>query len=244
MTKTVVCVATYNERENLPDLVEEILQTVPDAHVLIVDDNSPDGTGEWIEQESKADPRLHCIRRKGKLGLGTAVITSMKYAIEGNYDYMVNMDADFSHPPRYLPDLLAGMEKDGGTDIMVASRYVSGGAIEGWPLIRRVMSKAVNTYARWMLWLPPKDCSGSFRCYRVSTLRKIDFDQVRSRGYSFFEEILWHLRRTGARFRETPFTFVDRERGESKIDTKEAISAILRISTLGMWNWLFLDLGG
>ena len=238
MPTTVVCVATYNERENLPQLLDQIFQELPETDVLVIDDNSPDGTGAWCQQRSASDQRVRCIQREGKLGLGTAVIAAMRYAIDNDYDYMVNMDADLSHPPRYLPALIAGMEADGGgADVMVASRYAPGGGVEGWPITRRLMSKAVNIYARWMLWIPPLDCSGSFRCYRVSLLRKLDFDLVQSRGYSFFEEILWHLRKAGARFREMPFTFVDRVHGESKIDTKEAMVAVLRIGTLGFRSW-------
>ena len=240
MPKTVVAVATFNERDNIPSLVEEILAQLPESLVLVIDDNSPDGTGLWCQEQAAVEHRLHCIRREGKLGLGTAVIAAMQYAIEHDFDYLVSMDADFSHPPRYLPDLVGGMESNhGAVDVMVGSRYASGGGIDGWPLKRRVMSKAVNLFARWMLWIPASDCSGAYRCYRVSLLRKIDFTQVRSKGYSFFEEILWHLRRANARFGELPYTFVDREKGESKVNSKEAVSAIARMGMLGAKTWLW-----
>jgi dolichol-phosphate mannosyltransferase len=146
------------------------------------------------------------------------------------------MDADFSHPPRYLPQLLAGMDPADGApvDVMIGSRYVPGGGVEGWPLRRHLMSRAVNCYARWMLGLTPKDCSGAFRCYRTELLRQLDFSAVRSRGYAFQEEILWHLARLGARFGETPIVFVDRQHGASKIDTGEALSALWVIFRLGL----------
>ena len=238
--RTVVCVATYNEIENLPRLVDEIFQHLPETDILVVDDNSPDGTGDWCDERGKSDPRLHCLHRSGKLGLGTATIAAMQYAIEHDYKYMLNLDADFSHPPRHLPDLLAGMENDGepAADVMLGSRYVKGGGTEGWPLHRKLMSRCVNMYARVLLGLQAKDCSGAFRCFRVELLKQLDFNAIRSRGYSFQEEILWHLKRAGARFRETPFVFVDREKGQSKIDSREAFAALWVIWRLGMRNWI------
>jgi dolichol-phosphate mannosyltransferase len=238
---TLVTLATYNEIDNLPGLVGEIFAIAPGADVLVIDDNSPDGTGAWCDERSASEPRLRCLHRAGKMGLGTATIAGMKYAIENGYRYVLNMDADFSHHPRYLPALVAGMEPsaDGpAVDVMIGSRYVAGGAIEGWPLRRHLMSRGVNTYARWLLGLTPRDCSGAFRCYRVSLLASVDFDGVRSRGYSFQEEILWHLKRLGARFGETPITFADRERGASKIDSREAWSALGNILALGGRNLL------
>jgi dolichol-phosphate mannosyltransferase len=233
-------VATYNEIENLPRLVEEIFQQLPEADLLVIDDNSPDGTGQWCEQRAAEDARVHCLHREGKLGLGTAIIAGMRYGIEHGYRYVLNMDADFSHPPRYLPDLLAGMEPQEGpaVDVMIGSRYVPGGGVEGWPLRRHVMSRGVNLYARWLLGLKPKDCSGAFRCYRTELLARLDFDAVRSRGYSFQEEILWHLKRLGARFGETPIVFVDRQQGASKIDARESGAALWVILRLGVRSLL------
>ena len=150
------------------------------------------------------------------------------------------MDADFSHPPRYLPAMIGGMDPAGGPpiDVMIGSRYIRGGGIEGWPLKRHLMSRGVNLYARWLLWLKPQDCSGGYRCYRTATLQRIEFDRVRSRGYSFQEEILWLLHRAGARFGETPIVFADREKGTSKINSKEAVAALRIILGLGMQNLL------
>ena len=236
-TTTLVTLATYNEIENLPRLVDEIARVLPAADILVIDDNSPDGTGQWCEQRAKNDPRMHCLHRSGKQGLGSAIVAGMQYAIDHGYRYVLNMDADFSHPPRFLPDLIAGMHESpgsAGVDVMIGSRYMAGGDIEGWPRRRHLMSRAVNCYARCMLGLRVRDCSGSFRCYRVERLKRLDFDEVRSRGYSFQEEILWRLKRLGARMRETPITFVERQRGASKINSQEAWEAMRVILALGL----------
>ena len=237
---TLVTVATYNEMENLPRLVEEVFRYAPQVDLLAIDDNSPDGTGQWCEQRRAEDPRVACLHRQGKLGLGTAIIAGMKYAIEHGYKYALNMDADFSHQPKYLPALLAGMDPPGRppVDVMIGSRYIPGGGVEGWPIKRHLMSRGVNLYARFLLGLSPKDCSGGFRCYRTELLAKLDFSEIRSRGYSFQEEILWRLKRLGARFGETPIIFVDRRRGTSKIDSGEALAAVKIILALGVENLL------
>jgi dolichol-phosphate mannosyltransferase len=233
--KTLVVVATYNEIENLPNLVDEIFRYLPAADLLVVDDNSPDGTGSWCDAKAAADPRVRCLHREGKMGLGSAIIAAMKYALAEGYTNVLTMDADFSHPPKCLPAMVAGMDrKDPPVDVMIGSRYVPGGGVEGWPLKRHFMSRGVNFYARWLLGLQPRDCSGNYRCYRTSILSKLDFDNIRSRGYSIQEEILWCLKRVGARFGETPIVFVDRQRGTSKINGKEAISAMRIIFSLGM----------
>ena len=240
--KTLVTVATYNEIDNLPKLVEEIFQYAPEVDILVIDDNSPDGTGQWCDRQAAEDRRIQCLHRQRKLGLGTAMIAGMQYAIEHGYEQMLNMDADFSHHPRYLPDLLAGMDPQDGppVDVMIGSRYVPGGGIEGWGFRRHLMSKGVNLYARWLLGLKPKDISGAYRCYRTEVLARLDFDRIRSRGYSFQEEILWHLKRLGARFAETPITFSDRRLGSSKINSAEAVWALWIILRLGVRNVLRL----
>src|SRR5688572_3973621 len=233
--RTLVTIATYNEIENLPQLVREIWQVEPHADILVIDDNSPDGTGQWCDRQAVQQPKLFCIHRAGKLGLGTATIAGMQYAIEHGYDFVLNMDADFSHHPRYIPAILAGMES---ADVSIGSRYCPGGGTKDWPLARRFMSWAVNTYARTLLGLTPRDTSGAFRCYRVSLLKRLDFSTIRSRGYSFQEEILWRLKRLGARMSETPIVFADRERGQSKINQREAFAALWVIFRLGVTNWL------
>jgi dolichol-phosphate mannosyltransferase len=236
--KTLVMTATYNEIENLPRLVDEIFGVAPQVDLLVIDDNSPDGTGRWCDAQSAANKKIHCLHRSGKLGLGTAIIAGMKFAIQHGYDYVLNMDADFSHHPRYIPAILAGMDppNQAVVDVMIGSRYVPGGGTVGWPLKRKLMSRAVNLYARWLLWLKPKDVSGGYRCYRVSKLKELPLDQIRSRGYSFQEEVLWLLRRRKARFGETPIIFADRARGQSKINRAEAWSALRIILGLGLRN--------
>jgi dolichol-phosphate mannosyltransferase len=233
---TLVAVATYNEIENLPQLVDEIFHYLPQAKLLVVDDGSPDGTGRWCDEHAANEPRLHVIHRPGKMGLGTATIEAMSFAIREGFEVLLTLDADFSHAPRHLPELLAGVVGDDASrvDVMIGSRYVAGGGIEGWTLRRHVMSRMVNAYARWLLWLPTRDCSGAFRCYRVSVLQRLDLQAVRSRGYSFYEEILWRLKQVGARFGETPIVFVDRKKGQSKINLREAWLALWTILWLGV----------
>ena len=235
-------VATYNEMDNLPLLVEEVWRIAPQVDVLVIDDNSPDGTGRWCDEKAASEPRLKCVHRAGKLGLGTATIAGMQYAIEHGYDCVLNMDADFSHHPRYIPAILAAMGgvDPGSADVAIGSRYCAGGGTQDWPLQRRMMSWGVNTYARMLLGLSPRDTSGAFRCYRVSLLKKLDFGAIKSRGYSFQEEILWRLKRVGARMVEVPIVFADRERGQSKINKQEALSAIGIIFRLGLKNWVGL----
>jgi dolichol-phosphate mannosyltransferase len=238
--KTLVSVATYNEIENLPRLADEIFRYAPEVDLLVIDDQSPDGTGQWCDRRAAEDPRVHCLHRSGKQGLGTAIVAGMKYAIEHGYQCVLSMDADFSHAPRYLPDLLSGMDPPGEPplDVMIGSRYIPGGRVEGWPLRRHLMSRCVNWYARCLLGLKPRDASGGFRCYRTAVLARLDFAAVRSRGYSFQEEILWRLGRLGARCGETPIVFVDRTEGTSKINLREAFSALWIILVLGVRRWL------
>lgn len=233
--RVLITVATYNELENLPDLLEAIFAEVPRVDVLVIDDNSPDGTGRWCDERAAGDPRVHCLHRSGKLGLGTATIAGMRHAIEHGYDYVLNLDADFSHHPRYIPALLAAMDH---CDVAIGSRYVAGGGVKDWPWRRRFMSWGVNTYARLLLGLKPRDCSGAYRCFRVALLERLDFNAIISRGYSFQEEILWRLKRLGAKFHEVRILFADRERGVSKINGREAVNALWIIFRLGLKNWL------
>src|SRR6266481_1499534 len=167
--RILVSLATYNERDNLASLIHEIHAVVPRADILVIDDNSPDGTGRLADELAAADPRMHVLHRSGKLGLGTAILAAMRYAMDHDYDWLVNMDADFSHHPRYLPALLAGMKHH---DVMIGSRYVPGGGVVNWPASRRLMSAGVNTMVRLLLRIPAHDTSGSYRCYRVAKLRQ------------------------------------------------------------------------
>lgn len=230
--RLLITLATYNEAGNVTPLVEAIREQVPEAAVLIIDDNSPDGTGQLADALQARLADIHVIHRPGKLGLGTATLAAMDFAIKNQYDYLLNLDADFSHPPRFIPDLLAGMDAH---DVMIGSRYVAGGGVEGeFGLKRKLMSAGINWYARILLGLRSKDNSGSFRCYRVATLAKIDFNRVRSRGYSFMEEILFWCRQAGGRIGETPILFENRRSGTSKINKREVVEAVRIIFQLGI----------
>lgn len=231
--KTLLALATYNEIDNLPALLTAVREAAPDLDVLVVDDNSPDGTGKWLAEAAEHQSRLSAIHRSGKLGLGSAAVVGLRHAIEHHYDWVLNMDADFSHPPERLPDLLA-LAESGGYDVIVGARYARGGRITGWPLRRRLISRAVNFYARWMLWLPVSDCSGSFRGYRVKKLREMGLDRIRSSGFAFYEEILLRLRQAGARFGEFPYEFRDREHGRSKTGLRESVRAVASLLTLAL----------
>jgi dolichol-phosphate mannosyltransferase len=238
--RTLIVFATYNEIENLPRLVTEVMCEAPTADLLVVDDNSPDGTADWCERQRTVDLRLHLLRRARKQGYGSAIVAGMQYAIDHAYDYVVTMDADFSHQPCYLPNIVGGMETAPAVDVMIGSRYVQDGGTKDWPLKRRMMSGAVNRVARLFLHLNVRDCSSGYRCFRVSRLAMLDLGGLLSNGYSFPEEILWRLRRVGATFRETPITFPDRTLGETKMNLREAIGAMRVLVNLGVRNLLNL----
>jgi len=232
--RTLVVLCTYNEIENLPSLVKAIFQAAPNVEVLVVDDHSPDGTGTWCDEEAAREPRLSCLHRAGKLGLGTAILAGLSYGIEHGYQYVVNLDADWSHHPQHLPELLAGMDPPDGppVDVMIGSRYLVGGGIQGWPWWRHVVSRSVNVLARARLGLKCSDCSGSYRCYRASKLADVGLENCRARGYVLLEELLWRLHRRGATFGETPILFLDRTKGRSKVNWREGLSALWTILTL------------
>lgn len=230
--RLLVSLATFNEAGNLRDLVAEIRRYAPHVEILIIDDNSPDGTGRIADELAERLPGFHVMHRPGKLGLGTAIVAAMRFAIERGYDYYLNLDADFSHPPRFIPALLAGMDR---YDVMIGSRYVPGGGVEGeFNLKRKLMSSGINWYARLFLGLSSKDNSGSYRCYRVAKLAEIDLGAIRSRGYSFMEEILFWCRMVGCRIGETPILFENRRSGRSKINKAEAVRALEIIFRLGL----------
>jgi dolichol-phosphate mannosyltransferase len=227
-----VSLATYNEVDNLRPLVAEIRVHAPQSSILIIDDNSPDGTGALADELARSLPAIQVLHRADKLGLGTAMLEAIACAINQGYDYFLNLDADFSHPPRFIPDLLAGMRE---YDVMIGSRYIKGGGVEGdFNFKRKFMSTGINMYARLMLGLKTRDNSGSFRCYRVAKLARIDLKRVRSRGYSFQEEILFWCRQVGCRIGETPILFENRRSGVSKINKAEAVEALGIIFRLGV----------
>jgi dolichol-phosphate mannosyltransferase len=236
--RLLVSLATYNERDNLAPLLEGIFQQMPSAEVLVIDDNSPDGTGKLADELAACDPRVHVLHRPGKLGLGTALLTAMRYAVDHGYDLMVNMDADFSHHPRYLPAILAGMAQH---DVMIGSRYVKGGGTANWPLGRRLMSQSVNRLVRFLMRLPARDCSGAYRCYRVSKLRQARLDRTISRGYSFQQEVLFRCHKAGCAIGETPIVFEDRRAGQSKVNLYESVRSLSIIVWLGVHTFFGLE---
>jgi dolichol-phosphate mannosyltransferase len=236
--RILVSLATYNERDNLAALLREIRVYSPSCDMLVTDDNSPDGTGKLVDELAATDPTIHVIHRAGKLGLGTAILAGVRYATDGNYDWFVNMDADFSHHPKYLPALYAGMADH---DVMIGSRYVPGGSSLNWPLSRRLMSASVNLLTRLLMGLPARDTSGGYRCYSVAKLRVTNLDGLLSHGYSFQQEMLYRCRRAGCRIGETPIVFEDRRAGQSKADVKEAVRSIWVILRVGFRALFRLD---
>jgi dolichol-phosphate mannosyltransferase len=236
--RLLVSVATYNERDNVQRLIEEIHQHAPRADVLVVDDNSPDGTGRLADELAAADPRVRVLHRPAKLGLGTATLAAMRYAMDHGYDYLQNMDADFSHPPRFLPALIGGMKDH---DVMVGSRYVAGGGTENWPLARLAISRCVNTLVRFLMRVPVRDASGAYRCYRVANLRQADLGATQSRGYSFQQEVLFRVHKTGARLGETPIVFENRRAGKSKVNLAEAVRSVGMILWIGSHHFFGLE---
>jgi dolichol-phosphate mannosyltransferase len=212
--KTLIIIPTYNELDNLRPLLQEIFSYAPYTDILIVDDNSPDGTGEMADSIHAENPQVLVLHRKGKQGLGTAYIAGFKYAVEHNYDAAFEMDADFSHDPRYLPDFLKAIE---GADLVIGSRYVAGGGTPDWSFIRRFISGGGNIFARFMLGIPVHDCTAGFRCYRRQVLESINLDTIQSQGYAFQVELAYRTTRKGFRVVETPIVFMDRRVGKSKM---------------------------
>lgn len=229
--RMVVILPTYNEVKNIDALTKAIRGVLPDARILIVDDNSPDGTGALADRLAEQDAKIEVLHRARKEGLGAALLAAFRWVMDRDYDFAITMDADFSHSPRYLPDLIAGMD---GHDVMIGSRYVAGGGIEGWGASRHLMSQGINLYSRLALGVSARDTSGAFRCYRVAKLRDIDLGRVLSRGYSFMEEILYRCQKAGCKIGETPIVFENRKFGKSKINWREAVRAVWILARLGL----------
>ena len=228
----LVVVPTYNERDNIESLVREILAQDARLRVLVIDDSSPDGTAEVVRRLMKDDERISLLVRPGKLGLGTATIAGLRECLRRGCAGAIVMDADFSHHPRYLPAMLRRYAS--GAQVVIGSRYVAGGGVSNWPLYRRAMSRAINLYAKLWLGLTVRDVSGAYRLYGASVLKELDLDRIWSRGYSFQEEVLFWLRRAGAKFGEVPILFEDRRFGQSKINTREAIVALIILTAIGL----------
>jgi len=235
----LIVLATYNEIDNLPSLVAQLESLLPTAQILVIDDASPDGTGKWCDDARGKHPRLSVIHRERKLGLGSAAILGFQRAIDDGFPLVATMDADFSHAPNQLIDLLKRIEQPAELDIgvVIGSRYIDGGGIEGWPLFRRIVSRCVNRYARLMLRLRTQDNSGAFRVYRTAALKKIDVTTVRSSGYGYLEEVLWRLSAAGVEMAEVPIIFRDREHGKSKTSLIAGINVFWQITKMGIGRW-------
>ena len=229
----LIIIPTYNESDNVEKLLDLISRTDPAAHVLIVDDNSPDRTYEIVERlmQTSYPGRLFLLKRAGKLGLGTAYIAGFKWALARDYDYIFEMDADFSHDPKYLPAFLAAIEKH---DLVLGSRYVPGGGVKNWGLLRKIISRGGSLYARTILGLSLRDLTGGFKCFRRQVLESIDLDAVKSNGYSFQIEMTYRARCKGFRICETPIVFEDRTAGKSKMSRKIFLEAVLMVWKLRM----------
>lgn len=227
--RTLVLVPTYNERENLLPLVTAILAVDVDAHVLVVDDNSPDGTGKLADELAATNPRVNVLHRARKQGLGTAYVAGFQYALAEGYEYVVEMDADLSHRPVDLPKLLRAAET---ADVVIGSRNVPGGRAENWSPLRHLISKGGSYYARLLLWLPIRDCTSGFKCFRRAALEVLDLPSIRSNGYAFQVEVNYACARAGMRFVEVPIVFPDRVHGRSKMSGRIVAEAALLVLQL------------
>ncbi len=223
----LIVVPTYNERDNVRGAVERLLAALPVAHVLIVDDNSPDGTGAICDELAAADPRINVMHRAGKLGLGTAYIQGFEWGLARGYDYLFEMDADGSHDPKYLPQMLALCED--GADAAIGSRYVPGGGTENWGLGRQVLSRGGGLYARTVLGIDVRDVTAGFVCWRRHALLAIDLSTITSNGYSFQIEMKYRAIRAGMRLVETPIVFADRRVGQSKMSRAIFAEALVKV---------------
>lgn len=229
--RVLVCIPTYNERENLPSVVAGVRQFAPDADILILDDNSPDGTGQVADQLAAADPAIHVLHRTQKEGLGMAYLAGFGWGLERGYDALVEMDADGSHQPTHLPALLAAAEN---ADLVIGSRYVPGGSVRNWPLSRKALSVGGNLYIRLILGMAVHDATAGYRVYRADALRTIGLDQVASEGYCFQTDLTVRATRAGLRITEVPIEFVEREVGASKMNNDIVRESMLRITRWGL----------
>ena len=226
--RILVVVPTYNERDNLPKMVERLLALPDGVEILVVDDGSPDGTGKWVEETSAVEPRLHLLSRTAKNGLGRAYVAGFEWALSHGYDLVVQMDADFSHSPEDVPKLIAGI-RESGADLAIGSRYAGGIRVINWPLNRLVLSVGASYYVKWITGMPVWDPTGGFKCWRRATLGSIDLPSVKSNGYGFQIEMNHRTWIRGLRIVEVPIIFADRVEGTSKMSKKIVVEALLMV---------------
>ncbi|GDX47863.1 MAG: polyprenol monophosphomannose synthase [Bacteroidetes bacterium] len=236
MKNSIIIIPTYNEIENAPRIIRTIFQLYEDAHILIIDDGSPDGTAEEVKKMiNDFSSKLFIIERKGKLGLGTAYITGFKWALEKKYDYIIEMDADYSHPPEKLIELYNACSS-GGADVAVGSRYTNGGKVVNWPVGRILMSYFASLYVRMITFMPVRDTTAGFVCYKRKVLENLNLDTIEFVGYAFQIEMKYAAWKKKFIIREVPITFTDRKEGESKMSKgifKEAVLGVLKMRTKG-----------
>ena len=230
MPQSLIVVPTYNERDNVRGIADQLLAALPGTDLLFVDDNSPDGTGELLDEIAKEQPRVQVMHRAGKLGLGTAYVEGFTWGLERGYEYLFEMDADGSHDPAYLAPMLALAED--GADVVIGSRYVPGGGTANWGLGRRLLSKGGSLYARSVLGVDVRDLTAGFICWRRSALEAIDLKTVTSNGYSFQIEMKYRALQKGLRLVETPIVFVDRRVGQSKMSRAIFVEGLLKVWAL------------
>ena len=233
--KTLIVTPTYNERKNIRELVSTLFELNPDFHILVVDDSSPDGTAEIVEELQADCANLHLLSRNEKTGLGSAYIAGFNYALERDYEAVVQMDADMSHDPKDVPLLIEAIEN---ADLAIGSRYLSGINVVNWPLQRLIISYGANIYTRLVTRLPVRDATGGFKCWRREALEAINLDGVRSQGYSFQIEMTYRAWLKGFRITEIPIIFVDRTVGESKMTRSIMLEAAVMIPRLRIWKLL------
>jgi dolichol-phosphate mannosyltransferase len=232
--RALIAICTLNEADNITQLVTRLRQSTPSADILVVDDNSTDGTGSLVAEIAQQDAAVTLIVRTHERGLGSAIRLAMQHAIDHDYTYFLNLDGDLSHDPDQLPGLLQRACESPQVEVVIGSRYVRGGKIVGWPIHRKLMSRMVNRFAILCLRLPVNDCSGSMRCYRVDALSQLGISNLRFDGYAMLEELLVGLHRQGAAMAEVPITFTDRRQGESKLTFTEATRSITQMLALAL----------
>lgn len=231
--KALILLPTYNEKENIEEIIPRILEQDDRLFVLVIDDNSPDGTGQIADRIAEQNPRVQVLHREEKKGLGQAYIAGFKWALARDYDYIFEMDADFSHDPKYLPDFLENIKDN---DIVLGSRYISGVNVVNWPIMRLLLSYYANVYSRIVTGLPLRDGTGGFKCFKRRVLEVIDLDDVRSNGYSFQIEMSFRAWKKGFRIKEIPIVFVDRTAGSSKMSKKIVREAVVMVWRLRFWS--------
>ena len=235
--KSLVIIPTYNEMDNIKRLIPDILQRYGDIDILVVDDNSPDGTGNYVASLGESNPRIKIIQREKKLGLGTAYITGFKYAIQNKYDFVFEMDADFSHDPGEIENFLSAIENN---DLVLGSRYLTGVNVINWPMRRLILSYFANFYTRFITGLPIHDATGGFKCFRREVLEVINLDKIKSNGYAFQIEMTFKAWKKGFRIKEISIIFVDRVKGKSKMSKKIVREAVFMVWKLRLRSMLGL----